>query len=73
MTLTLTETIETKGYNEVQSNAPSSIADKLKQFGQEGVPAVAGFNQLAAEWVVVAYATDNKPVVVLRAAAEPKA
>jgi len=65
MTLTLTETIETKGYNEVQQNAPAEIAARLKQLGAEGWGVVAGTNN-SNEWVVVCYRPE--PTVVLRCA-----
>ena len=66
MTLTLTETIETKGYNEVQQNAPVEIADMLKQCGVDGLPACAGINN-SNEWVVVVY--NPTPTVKLRVTA----
>lgn len=65
MTLTLTETVETKGYDVVQREAPAEIAAALKQCGVDGVAAVAGTNN-NNEWVVVVY--NPQPTVRLRAA-----
>lgn len=66
MTLTLTETVETKGYDVVQREAPAEIAAALKQRGVDGVAAVAGISS-NNEWVVIAY--NPQPVVVLRVTA----